>query len=448
MKNLFASFTAFAQRAEVMGVITSIVIKAVSILSAFLLFTLSARVLGEEQFGQFALFFSAASMVSVAAVFGQEMLIVRVWNEHIAAGRLDLVKGGIVFGLAISVSGGVLGAAVMGLIVYFYHSFAAALIASVFVAVAVFLLFLSSLARSVVSILMGDGQREMTAFLPANLGLGVCLALSLSLSVTWVVNLLTLGMVLAVAFQIFYLLRVLRRTQPDIFKSSSSYTPETWFPSSLRLWGASLLEVSNQYLDVILIGYLLDPIAAGAYFVTTRLANGFASVADAFNTFAMRQFPELYYKRDSVGLVRLLQTLALLTGLAVVSGLIVVGFAGDWLLLIFGEEYMGYYHVLLILCLGTSALAATGPAAPVLMLTGHEGAYLRIVTISVLVRAVGFIFVVPLFGIVGAALTTAVSLLVMAVLVGIKAQVSTGYNVTATRVLTDWYSGRMKVRES
>ena len=304
--------------------IVSMMVKAASILSAFTLFTLSARVLGEEQFGQFALFFSAASMAAVAAAFGQEMLIIRIWNENVAAGRISVAKGGIVFGLLISALGATLGAVVMAGLVYFYSNWAAALSAGLFVAAAVFLLFFSSLARSIVSILVGDGQRELTALLFANVVLIFCLVFDWSSSVTSVVNLIVLGKVVAIALQVFFLTRVLRRMYPEIFAAKPEFAVDRWLPSSTRLWFASILESSNQYLDVILVGYLLDPIAAGAYFVTTRLANGFASVADAFNMFAMRQFPELYYKADEGGLLRLLQTLAILTALAVVGGLFVL----------------------------------------------------------------------------------------------------------------------------
>lgn len=448
MKNLFASLASFALRSETRGVIISMMVKAASILSAFTLFTLSARVLGEEQFGQFALFFSAASMAAVAAAFGQEMLIIRIWNENVAAGRISVAKGGIVFGLLISALGATLGAIVMAGIVYFYSNWAAALSAGLFVAAAVFLLFFSSLARSIVSILVGDGQRELTALLFANVVLIFCLVFDWSSSVTSVVNLIVLGKVVAIALQVFFLTRVLRRMYPEMFAAKPEFAVDRWLPSSTRLWFASILESSNQYLDVILVGYLLDPIAAGAYFVTTRLANGFASVADAFNMFAMRQFPELYYKADEGGLLRLLQTLAILTALAVVGGLFVVGVAGHWLLMIFGSEYMAYYHVLVILCLGSAAMAATGPAAPVLMLTGHEGAYLRIVALSVFIRVAGFFLIVPMFGIVGAAMTTTVSLVAMAVLVSVRSRTATGYNVTATRIMGGLAPDRMNAKES
>ncbi|MCV0423967.1 MAG: polysaccharide biosynthesis C-terminal domain-containing protein [Roseibium sp.] len=409
-------------------------VKVASISSSFLLFTFAARVMGEEHFGHFAVFFSAASMLAVVAAFGQEMLIIRLWSKYIAENRLDLAKGSIVFGLIVSAIGGVIGASVIALYFGNTDSVSAAVSAGAYVAAAILLLFLSSLARTVVSILAGDGQRELTALFFANLALIACYFLELELSMIWVINLLTIGKLTAVSVQVYCLLRVIRQSYPKLFQTQHQFDAAAWLPSSCRLWIASALETSNQYLDVILIGLLLDPIAAGAYFVATRLANGFASIADAFNMFAMRHFPELYFRRDSVGMARLLTTLAVLTAFAVAGGLAVIVVAGHWILLLFGEEYVAYYHVLLVLCIGTAAMAASGPAAPVLMVTGSESPYLRIVALSVALRITGFVVLIPVFEILGAAVATAFSLIVMAVLIGNKSQAMTGMNVTATRI--------------
>ena len=439
---------AFAARREVRGVVGTMAIKALSVLSAFVLFTFAARVLGNEQFGHFAMFFSAASMLAVVAVFGQEMLVIRTWNENISKDRCDFVKGGVVFSLMISAIGGLAGAAVFALFFAITDTAVIALSAGSFVGVAVFLLFTSSLSRTVVSILTGDGQRELTAFLPANVTLIACYAFGVGISMAWVINLLTFGMIVAVAIQVYCILRVVRHSYPTLIHAPCSFDKTSWLPSSYRLWIASVLESSNQYLDVILIGFLLDPMAAGAYFVATRLANGFASVADGFNMFAMRHFPKTYYNEDTVGIAKLLHTLAILIALAVIVGLTVVAVAGHWLLMLFGPEYASYYHVLLILCVGTAAMAASGPAAPVLMLTGSEAPYLRIVALSVAIRIAGFVLLIPFFGIVGAATATMVSLVVMAVLIGLKSSSVTGLNVTATLILFPNQNSMMKVKET
>ena len=89
--------------------------------------------------------------------------------------------------------------------------------------------------------------------------------------------------------------------------------------------------------------------------------------------------------------------------IVVAVGMLTVVFAGDWMLWIFGSTYMDYYHILVILSVGTALNAANGPAPSFLMLTGHEGRYTRIVTGSVILRLAGFFVFVPTFGIVGAA---------------------------------------------
>lgn len=436
MNALVAKLCAVLGRTDVKGIIGSLAVKAASILSAFALFTFAARVLGEEKFGQFAMFFSGASMLAVVAIFGQEMLIIRTWSEKIASGQYDLVKGGIVFGVLASLVGGGLAASAIMIYLAQTETLATILSAGAFVAIAVLLLFFSSLCRTVVSVFAGDGQRELTAFFPANVFLIVCFAIGASTTITWVINLLTLGMCAGLAVQAFLLQRTMHDELGKVLRAETRFDFDLWMPSSFRLWFASILEATNQHLDVILIGFLMDPIAAGAYFVATRLANGFASVADGFNMFATRRFPNLYYKRAGEELSSLLQTLAILIALTIGIGLLVVVLAGQWLLAIFGSEYMAFSQVLLILCLGTTAMAASGPAAPILMLTGGEGPYLKIVAISVATRILGFVALIPAFGIYGAAIATTVSLAIMAVMIGVKAKTITGLNVTVTRLFS------------
>ena len=50
------------------------------------------------------------------------------------------------------------------------------------------------------------------------------------------------------------------------------------------------------------------------------------------------------------------------------------------------------------------------------MLTGHEGRYLTIIGGTVLMRAVGFFILIPLFGISGAVAATAISFIALALL--------------------------------
>jgi O-antigen/teichoic acid export membrane protein len=59
--------------------------------------------------------------------------------------------------------------------------------------------------------------------------------------------------------------------------------------------------------------------------------------------------------------------------------------------------------------------AAGGPAAAVLMIAGHGGRYPWVVAANMLLRFVGFSILIPLFGLHGAAVSAAISLAVVTV---------------------------------
>src|SRR5690606_25277122 len=78
-------------------------------------------------------------------------------------------------------------------------------------------------------------------------------------------------------------------------------------------------------------------------------------------------------------------------------------FFGDFVLSLFGPAYAGGALVLVLLAFGLLFDAATGPSKIVMMMTGHERAYVasfgRIMGLVFLVQ----ILVIPVWGVIGAA---------------------------------------------
>ena len=68
------------QRAAVASVF-AMSIKAAGALLTIAVFTLAARALSADEFGQLAIWFNALSLLAVAAVFGQDTLIARSWGD-------------------------------------------------------------------------------------------------------------------------------------------------------------------------------------------------------------------------------------------------------------------------------------------------------------------------------------------------------------------------------
>ena len=66
----------------------------------FALIMLAARVLDTEAFGVFSILFAAGGLFSIVATFGQQVSIMRWWNEYTAANDPATLKGVLRFSAA------------------------------------------------------------------------------------------------------------------------------------------------------------------------------------------------------------------------------------------------------------------------------------------------------------------------------------------------------------
>jgi O-antigen/teichoic acid export membrane protein len=409
-------------------------LKAAITLLNFALVTLAARALGIDTFGTYSLLFSAAGLLGIAATLGQQVLVMRFWSEYLAAGRADLLKGALIF----SAGACLLGCALFGL--PFYLWCAAAHGSSIAGAVTLYLVLLSlvmtsaHLVRTAVGVGRGDGVANILLALPGAAYLTLCLLAGWRAELVALFGVMAAGAALAVMIHIDGLRRSLAENCAPFAAARPAFELSQWVSRSARLWLSNALEAANQYLDVLVIGYLVDPATAGAWFVLTRVANVISVATDAIHMFSTRHIPELYYRGQFAELSRILDTVAWVTLIVIFGSIAGIMVAGGLLLSIFSNAYVAYHGVLIVLSIGAAAAAAAGPSSPILMLTGHEGRYLAIIGGAVLLRVVGFATLIPLFGIAGAAAAVALSALSMTLLLRRAARDCTGIDASVLRV--------------
>ncbi len=423
------------------GIIGTMLMKAASAIIAFALFSFATNAAGAEEFGKFSIYFSVASMLSIVAAGGQELQVVRSWSEYLAQGRPDKAVGALRYGWMVSIAGVVLVSALVA-VALLYHAdwnplhidgnYWLIITTITFLGANTLSLYSSHAARAIVGITVGDAHYELTWRSIAIAFLAVCLIVGYQVKTEEILGVFSIGLLVVIITQVYFVRRNVTKTVGD---TKPSYDNKEWAPRSARLWLASIMEASNQHLEVFLIGILLDPVAAGAYFVASRLSNAFALAAGGITTFGTRRVPGLYFAGKIAELKHTLQLMALMSLVIVLGGLGTVLVAGDYLLLIFGRSYMEYYDVFLILSVGTALTAANGPASAFLMLTGHEGRYMKIVTATLLYRVVGFVLVIPTFGIVGAATVTASLMVGMALVLNIMCRRLTGMDSSILRLV-------------
>jgi O-antigen/teichoic acid export membrane protein len=389
------------------GVAGTILLKVGSGALSFALFSLAARAMSADAFGVFAAWLCVAQIGSVVGLVGQELVLVRFLNEYQVQGRADLTKGVLLSSLkissiatlaviaAIAAAGSIKGDS--GLLI---------LSVAIFMSVNSGLMFGSQVARSLVSILMGEGNREFFWRVLVVLFLAGVLFAHGQIDPTELFIVMAAAMLAGLIAQVISVLVEL----PGVRKQPARYEARRWNASALHFWLASLLEAANQYFDVILIYWMLDAATAGIYFAASRLANVFAMLSAALYSFAARRLPSLYFSKNSKEFERTLVLMAEVTALCVAAGVVGIWFGAPYLLGLFGPAFAAQHWTMIVLALGTAFQAAGGPSAAILQLTGHEGGYVPVVAANVVLRLLGFLILIPWLGALGAALSATLSL--------------------------------------
>ncbi len=420
---MIESIIQFMRRDVTRGVAGTILLKVGSGALAFALFSLAARTMSPDGFGIFATWLSIAQIAAVVGLLGQESLLVRFLNEYQVGNRPDLTKGVLLSSFRMTSAAMLIAIAAVAAVASVRGDWWLLILAvSAYTAVNAGLMLGSQVARSLVSILMGEGNREFFWRVVVVLFLLAMLFRHRQLDPAELIAVMTIAMSVGLVAQVIAIARALPDFRGTVARSETS----RWRSSALHFWVASILEAANQYFDVILVYWMLDPATAGLYFAASRLANVFAMLSAALYSFGARRLPSLYFSKNHEEFGRTLQLMAEVTALCVVSGLLLIWIGGPYLLNLFGPHFAAQHGVLIVLAIGTAFQAAGGPSAAILQLTGHERIYVPVVAANVALRLIGFLVLIPWLGVLGAAISATVSLALATIALNLLCRRRTG----------------------
>ena len=391
------------------GSAAALVIKVAGSLLGFAMFALASRQMDPAAFGSLAIVFNAMSFLAVVALCGQETLIVRSWSEYCGSGRPALARGSLVYGALVVLCVALFTALSVGLV---WSAWDRTVSTSLLIAACAFLFaqslmhFSGQFARVAAGVIVGDAPREsMWRFLVVVV-LAAHHVSGISLGTPEFFFVSTGAIVVAILFQAW---RVAPLIPEAVKRAKSERDVQSWLPRSLKMWASAVLDTTGQYLEVVVIGVFLGPPAAGFYFVATRITNGFAMISGSISVYATSRISALFHADARDDLQAMLRSLAIICATLVGAGLVLILVAGKLLLSAFGAVYVAAYPALIVLAAGASIGALAGPAAHLLLLTGHEGTYPRIMGCGLVLRFVLIAILGPMFGLMGAAIAWAVS---------------------------------------
>lgn len=189
-----------------------------------------------------------------------------------------------------------------------------------------------------------------------------------------------------------------------------AYQRRMWLKTSAPLAlqdGASLLV---SYSDILVLSFFVPPAQVGIYFAATRIAQivGFVRFAASAGTANVFSKLNAQGKRDELKLLSR-ATIRISFWLSFIA-CVALAIMGPFLLKLFGAGFSAGYPVLLILMLGLLVQAAFSSAEDLLNMTGHQGMTASSYFGALLVNLVLNLALIPYFGLMGAAFATSVSI--------------------------------------
>lgn len=203
---------------------------------------------------------------------------------------------------------------------------------------------------------------------------------------------------------------------------------------ALPRWVSSGIEQSIVWFDVILVGAIAGAGAAGVYGAASRFVTAGLIISTAMRMVISPRFSALLSENKLHSVQRLYSTTVLWIVLlgAPIYGLFI--FFAPTILRFLGHGFERGSTALVILCVGAISSLVAGNVDSVLMMSGRSGWMLANKSMVLTVNIAANIVLLPRFGITGAAVAWAASMILDAVLASVETRILIGIRFDAGRV--------------
>lgn len=374
-----------------------------------------ARVLDAAGYGVYSYVMAWTSLLAIPAGLGLSTALVRFVSQYRQKGADGLLRGVAIRGWQLVVVAGTLIAGLAsGFIVWgaerFGIQYAEALLVGIWIVP----------LRAVISVqvAMSRGLKRMTlAYLPGKIVRPLLLLSGVGLLLR-IQGTIDDRMALGVAVASFFIAivgqgTVLGRRVVSITDGACKrFKTKRWLRISLPMLLISGFLLIMSRTDVVMLGMLVGAEDVGTYNAASRTANVASFVLIAVNAIAAPTIASLYSEGRHEKLQELASTVAhfiFWPSLVVVVGLIA---AAPFILRLFGSEFVAADTVLTVLAVGHLVNVGVGSVGYLMNMTGNQDEMARVVGTAAIINIVLNAVAIPIYGALGAALATAVSMAV------------------------------------
>jgi O-antigen/teichoic acid export membrane protein len=225
-----------------------------------------------------------------------------------------------------------------------------------------------------------------------------------------------LGLMLALLFAT----RTMEREQPQVLKNTKpQYDARAWRQATLPMFIVTAVEALFDKTGVLMLGLAGTSQEAGIFALVFNMALLVVLPRTAVDTIFAPTIARLYAEERHAEVQSMIVRASSLSLAGAVCVVVVLAVIADPVLGWFGSDFAAGRGPLAILLIGQLFAAAGGSQLSVLAMTGNETDAARILVLSALTNAVLCAALVSLFGLIGAAIATALALVVWNVLMAL-----------------------------
>jgi len=385
------------------------VIRAIGIGIAFGVQVLVARIVGSAQYGIYIVVVSWLGILALIGTMGLDTVVLRFVSTYQVRKQWDSLRGVLCLANRLSLTASLLVAIVASFLVWLLCDDSNLRYAFWIGCASLPALVLISIRRAALQALKHIVQAILPEAIihPLTFGLLVCFAVLILPGPLAAPQVMALSLVSALS-----ILGVttwwLRQHMPGSARSvKPKFRTSEWVTVAFPLFFISGMLMILSRTDIVMIGAITGTEAAGFYSAAARIAELVVFGLNAVNTIAAPIISQLYSTSQHSELQRIVSLAAKGVFLTVVPVAVVIILFGKTILGLFGPGFVIAYVPMVILLTGQILNALTGPVGSLMTMTGYErqaawiigtGAGTNIALNSVLI---------PLLGIVGAAIATA-----------------------------------------
>jgi O-antigen/teichoic acid export membrane protein len=375
-----------------------------------------ARVLGASVFGLYSIGWTLFRILQMVIPLGLPQGVIKFIPEYQVNQSPGKIKGLIISAFSLSLISGVILSALFYLLapwlsIVVFHKSELTQILRFFSFIFPFCSLLSvasgitrSTLRMKYSVLLEDFGQPLVG-----LAIILLVIISTGLTVHYAIFAETISFLITGLLGLVIVRRLFKTSLSGYIRADFS-SIQTIIAYSIPTSFAGVFSIFVFWIDRLIVGALLSSTANGIYQVLSQLSMVFVILYAAFNAILGPIFANLFAEGSKGSLEAIFRVGTKWNFyLGIIPFIIYLLNSSDILFFVFGPEYRQGWMCLIILAVGQLINCGTGSIGVLLMMTGHQRSWFWMTSISLLVNTIMCFFLVPKLGIIGAAISTSIS---------------------------------------